>query len=61
MLDNQFYLTKIDENGEIVWTASLRRVNKSIIQLDDGDLVLAGSGSSIFLLRIDPSVIQDSR
>ena len=61
LLDNQFYLTKIDENGEIVWTASLRRVNKSIIQLDDGDLVLAGSGSSIFLLRIDPSVIQDSR
>lgn len=61
LIDQQYYLTKIDENGEILWTASLRRANRSMIQLEDGDLVIAGSASSIFLMRIDPSLIQDSR
>ena len=61
LLDNQYFLTKIDDNGEMPWTVSLRKVNQSIIQLDDGDLVLAGNKSSIWLLRLDPLTIQTSR
>ena len=61
LLDNQYFLTKIDDNGEMAWTVSLRKVNQSIIQLDDGDLVLAGNKSSIWLLRLDPLTIQTSR
>ena len=45
----------------MAWTVSLRKVNQSIIQLDDGDLVLAGNKSSIWLLRLDPLTIQTSR
>jgi hypothetical protein len=45
----------------MAWTVSLRKVNQSIIQLDDGDLVLAGNKSSIWLLRLDPLTIQASR
>ena len=61
MLDNQYFLTKIDDIGAMTWTASLRKVNQSIIQLDDGDLVLAGNKSSIWLLRLDPFTIQTFR
>ena len=62
LIDDICYLTKTDESGNISFSVQLAHVNQSVIQLDDGDLVIGGfgfregnSGGPISLLRLDPS------
>ena len=57
LLDKYFYLIKADENGDIVWSVQLDYANQSLIELDDGTLILAGNESSIWLFPLDPSNI----
>ncbi len=65
LIDDMCYLTKIDVNGSIIFSVKLSQVNQSVIELNDGDLVIGGfgfregnSGGTISLLRLDPSEIQ---
>ena len=51
--------------GEIIYSAKLNHVNQSVIELDDGDVVMGGfgfregnSGGPISLLRLDPSSLE---
>ena len=67
LIDDICYLTKTDESGNISFSVQLAHVNQSVIQLDDGDLVIGGfgfregnSGGPISLLRLDPSNINAS-
>jgi len=62
LIDDVCYLTKTDESGNIIFSVRLGHVNQSVIELDDGDLVIGGfgfrdgnSGGPISLLRLDPS------
>ena len=57
LLDKYFYLIKADNNGGIVWSVQLDYANQSIIELNDGSLILAGNESSIWLFPLDPSII----
>ena len=64
LIDDICYLTKTDEAGSIIFSVQLAHVNQSVIELDDGDLVIGGfgfregnSGGPISLLRLDPSNI----
>ena len=64
LIDDICYLTKTDESGSIIFSVQLAHVNQSVIELDDGDLVIGGfgfregnSGGPISLLRLDPSNI----
>ena len=64
LIDDICYLTKTDESGNISFSVQLAHVNQSVIELDDGDLVIGGfgfregnSGGPISLLRLDPSDI----
>ena len=65
LIDDICYLTKIDDSGEIIYSAKLNHVNQSVIELDDGDVVMGGfgfregnSGGPISLLRLDPSNLE---
>ena len=67
LIDDICYLTKTDEAGSIIFSVQLAHVNQSVIELDDGDLVIGGfgfregnSGGPISLLRLDPSNINAS-
>jgi len=67
LIDDICYLTKIDEAGNIIFSVRLSHVNQSVIELDDGDVVMGGygfregnSGGPISLLRLDPSVIESN-
>ena len=55
LLDVSSRLIKADNNGEIIWDIHLGNANQSLIELDDGDLILGGNQSSIWLFRFDPS------
>ena len=64
LIDDICYLTKTDETGSIIFSVQLNHVNQSVIELDDGDVVMGGygfregnSGGPISLLRLDPSAI----
>ena len=64
LIDDICYLTKTDEDGSIIFSVQLNHVNQSVIELDDGDIVMGGfgfregnSGGPISLLRLDPSNI----
>ena len=64
LIDDICYLTKTDEAGSIIFSVQLNHVNQSVIELDDGDIVMGGygfregnSGGPISLLRLDPSAI----
>ena len=64
LIDDICYLTKTDESGSIIFSVQLAHVNQSVIELDDGDLVIGGfgfregnSGGPISLLRLDPSYL----
>ena len=64
LIDDICYLTKTDEAGSIIFSVQLNHVNQSVIELDDGDVVMGGygfregnSGGPISLLRLDPSAI----
>jgi hypothetical protein len=64
LIDDICYLTKTDEAGSIIFSVQLAHVNQSVIELDDGDLVIGGfgfregnSGGPISLIRLDPSNI----
>ena len=65
LIDDICYLTKTDDAGSIIFSVQLNHVNQSVIELDDGDVVMGGygfregnSGGPISLLRLDPSVIE---
>ena len=65
LIDDICYLTKIDDAGEIIYSAKLNHVNQSVIELDNGDVVMGGfgfregnSGGPISLLRLDPSNLE---
>ena len=65
LIDDICYLTKINASGEIIYSVKLNHVNQSVIELDNGDIVLGGfgfregnSGGPISLLRLDPSNIE---
>jgi hypothetical protein len=67
LIDDICYLTKTDESGNISFSVQLAHVNQSVIELDNGDLVIGGfgfregnSGGPISLLRLDPSNINAS-
>ena len=55
LLDVSSRLIKANNNGEIIWGIHLGNANQSLIELDDGDLILGGNQSSIWLFRFDPS------
>ena len=67
LIDDICYLTKTDESGNISFSVQLAHVNQSVIELDDGDVIMGGfgfregnSGGPISLLRLDPSVIESN-
>ena len=60
-------LTKVNAAGELIYSFKLSHVNQSVIELDDGDIVMGGfgfregnTGGAISLLRLDPSNIQSN-
>ena len=62
LIDDVCYLTKTDDIGNIIFSVRLGHINQSVIELDDGDLVIGGfgfregnSGGPISLLRLDPT------
>ena len=66
LIDELSYLVKIDANGDILYDVKLNYVNQSIMELDDGDIVMGGygfregnSGGPISLLRLNPSRINN--
>ena len=66
LIDELSYLVKIDANGDILYDVKLNHVNQSIMELDDGDIVMGGygfregnSGGPISLLRLNPSRINN--
>ena len=65
LIDDVCYLTKIDAVGTLIFSVKLNNVNQSVLELDDGDIVIGGfgfregnSGGPISLLRLDPSNIE---
>ena len=67
LIDDVSYLTKVDVAGQLVYSAKLNHVNQSVIELDDGDVVLGGfgfregnTGGAISLVRLDPFNIQSN-
>ena len=65
LIDDLCYLTKTDETGNIIFSVRLKHVNQSVIELDDGDIVVGGfgfregnTGGPISLLRLDPSKVE---
>ncbi len=66
LIDELSYLVKIDANGIILYNVKLDHVNQSIMELDNGDIVIGGygfregnSGGPISLLRLNPSRINN--
>ena len=57
LLDKYFYLIKADDNGDVIWSVELDYANQSLIELNDGSLILAGNQSSIWLFPLDPGII----
>jgi hypothetical protein len=62
LIDDICYLTKVDATGEITFSVRLGHVNQSVIECENGDVVVGGygfregnSGGPISLLRLDPS------
>ena len=65
LIDDVCYLTKIDAVGTLIFSVKLNHVNQSVLELEDGDIVIGGfgfregnSGGPISLLRLDPSNIE---
>ena len=65
LIDDVCYLTKTDDAGDIIFSVKLNHVNQSVIELDDGDVVMGGfgfregnSGGPISILRLDPSILE---
>ena len=65
LIDDLCYLTKTDETGNIIFSVRLKHVNQSVVELDDGDIVVGGfgfregnTGGPISLLRLDPSKVE---
>ena len=68
LIDDMSYLTKIDVSGNTIFSVKLSHVNQSVIELEDGDIVVGGfgfregnDGGPISLLRLDPSNIITSQ
>ena len=67
LIDDICYLTKVNTTGEITYSVKLSHVNQSVIECENGDVVIGGfgfregnSGGPISLLRLDPSNINAS-
>jgi len=67
LIDDICYLTKVNTTGEITYSVKLSHVNQSVIECENGDVVMGGygfregnSGGPISLLRLDPSNINAS-
>jgi len=65
LIDDVCYLTKIDAVGTLIFSVKLNHVNQSVLELEDGDIVIGGfgfregnSGGPISMLRLDPSNIE---
>ena len=66
LIDELSHLVKIDANGDILYDIKLNHVNQSIMEQEDGDIVIGGygfregnSGGPISLLRLNPSRINN--
>ena len=66
LIDELSHLVRIDANGDILYDIKLNHVNQSIMELEDGDIVIGGygfregnSGGPISLLRLNPSRINN--
>ena len=62
LIDDICYLTKVNAVGDITFSVKLSHVNQSVIECENGDVVMGGygfregnSGGPISLLRLDPS------
>ena len=62
LIDDICYLTKVNALGDITFSVKLSHVNQSVIECENGDVVMGGygfregnSGGPISLLRLDPS------
>ena len=65
LIDDVGYLTKITSTGDILLSIKLEDVNQSVIECDNGDVVIGGygfregnTGGPISLLRLDPDSIE---
>ena len=38
-------MTKLDDDGEVIFTHHVKDANLSVIELDDGDIIIGGSGA----------------
>ena len=45
LIDERSYLTKINDSGEVIFTYHVKEANLAVIQLDNGDIVVGGSGA----------------
>ena len=45
LIDEGSYLTKLDDQGEVIFTHNVQDANLSVIELDNGDIVIGGSGA----------------
>ena len=45
LIDERSYLTKLDEDGEVIFTHHVKDANLSVIELDNGDIIIGGSGA----------------
>ena len=45
LIDERSYLTKINDSGEVIFTYHVKDANLAVIQLDNGDIVVGGSGA----------------
>lgn len=45
LIDERSYLTKLDDQGEVIFTHNVQDANLSVIELDNGDIVIGGSGA----------------
>ena len=65
LIDDVSYLTKITSTGDILFNIKLEGVNQSLVECDNGDVVIGGygfregnTGGPISLLRLDPDSIE---
>lgn len=65
LIDDVSYLTKITPTGDVLFSLKLEDVNQSVIECDNGDVVVGGygfregnTGGPISLLRLDPENIE---
>ena len=65
LIDDVSYHTKITPTGDVLFSLKLEDVNQSVIECENGDVVVGGygfregnTGGPISLLRLDPDSIE---